>query len=519
MKRHIITAFLGLLLFWSCFDDKGNYNYREINQTTIGKLAESYTVAADVGVLHIEPEIKMSMADPDDDRFDYLWIVKYTNYSTIEIVDTIGRERVLDWQADLPIYTYDMWLKVEDTQTGMVTQAKTQLSLTIYHGRGIMLASEDAEGYFKGQMLVMMPGEETVFYDNVLEYSGLPQLRGAVDFFHTGNNNPDYTRAVWIVTESGTYFVNRLSLKMEDNFCTFDDKTYFKPEIPLRPIDIGPRIKDNKGDTGGYNNSMRFVLCDNGDIFHSWMSIQGDIYDLPVSMVDGEGFFKAKAPLFFPHKDMGFGVMLCYDGDNERFLSIGLANTEAKKLADNAGEAFPWNQNGRAYVYGENTLSGAQNGYSFAIMKETTADAGRTYDYSIYEFYVTGPVKRAFYEVLREEAPLFGSATSYAFSSKRTVVFYVAGGKLYAYDFDPAVQKNYEIALADNHEVTMAKFDIQREPGSDFLYVATYNSSAGGTLYKYALDPDLNLVKLKSTPEEQWSGLGKVKNMSWRGSE
>lgn len=522
MVRYIITAFLGVFIFLSCFEDKGNYDYQVVNEITIGQLPDNYTIAADVGILNIDPQVQMTISDPDDSRFDYYWIVEYRSYSILEpvhILDTIGRERVLNWQANLPIYTYDMRFKIVDRETGLVAQATSTLTLTIYHGRGIMLASEDEQGYFKGQMLVMISGEETVLYEDLLQYSELPALKGAVDFFHTGNTNPESSRAIWLVTDEGTYFVNRMSLKLQEHFNTFNDKFYFPPAERINPIDIGPRINANSGATGGYSNGVRYYLCSNGDVYHNWISIYGDEYDATVNAVQNEsGTFKAKGRLFIAQKSMGLGTIVCYDGTNERFLSLGMAATYCKSLTDVAGDAFPWNQSSRTYVYGENTLGGAPNGSSFAIMKENNPTEG--YDYCIYEFYATGPAKRAFYKIDRTQAPLFGSATSYAFSSKRTVVFYVADGRLYAYDYDPSVNKNYEIALADNHTVTMAKFDTQREPGLDYLYVATYaGGAAGGTLYKYSLDANLNLVALQSTPTEQWSGLARVKNMSWRGSE
>lgn len=521
MKRHIIFVLAGLLLFSSCFEDKGNYNYREVNEITLGALAESYTIAADVGMLNIDPVVKMSLADPDDERFQYLWIAEYKKTSfleTVHILDTIARTRVINWQADLPVYPYELRLKVIDTETGLTAQTLSELILTIYHGRGIMLAGEDEQGYSKAQMLVMMPGEETVFFDDILQYSGLPQLKGAMDFFHTGNTNPENSRAIWIVTEDGTYFVNRTSLKMEDNFYNFGHKMYFEPESEINPIDIAPRLNAANGNTGGYNNGMRYILCADGDVYHSWIATMGDVYDLPVSSINST-YFKAKPPIFVSTKTLGFGTVVCYDGDNERFVSLAMAGSECKVLADNPGDAFPWNQTTRTYIYGENTLKGSSNGFSFAIMKETQDDAAREYDYCLYELYATGPVKRAFYEIKKDQTPLFGSATHYAFSSNRTVMFYVVNGKLYAYDYDPSVYRNYEIALPDDNEVTMIKFDIQREPGSDYLYVATYSASTGGTLYKYAIDADLNMVKLAESPTETWTGLAKIKNMSWRGSE
>ncbi len=88
-----------------------------------------------------------------------------------------------------------------------------------------------------------------------------------------------------------------------------------------------------------------------------------------------------------------------------------------------------------------------------------------------------------------------------------------------AYDYNPVTNRNYEIAIADNNEVTMVKYDRQREPGNDYIYVATYSDATGGTLYKYSLDADNNTVRLSAAPLETWTGLARITNMSWRGGE
>lgn len=519
MKKYI-TLLLPAMLFASCFDDKGNYDYHEINATTIEKLPESYTVFADVGTLSIDPAVSMTLNDPDDPRFEYLWIA--TGQSTGS-VDTIGRTRKLDWTARLPMQIYALRLRVIDKQTGIVEKAATKLTLTAYHTRGLMLIGENAQGKAQAQMITMIAGQSETFYDNILEFSGLPELTGPIDFFHTGTSYVANANALWLVTQSGTYFMNRSTLKAEDHFNVFGDKMYFEPDAPINPVEIAPRIKaaDNSLGSGGIMG-YRFYLCSNGEIYGTWLYLNGDTFDQPINIVQGQSIF-LQGPMLYAHKSYQ-NCLLLWDRDNNRFVKYGSGiDTQATLLTDPGDAIFPYDQNevGRTYVYGENTFNadgGAANGNSFAIMRQVEPNGGN-YDYCIYKMYCNAAaLRQGFYTVDRTEAPLFGSATSYAFSSKRTVVFYVAAGKLYAYDYDPTVNRNYEIALADAGEVTMAKFDIQREPEQDFLYVATYESGSG-TLAKYAVDADLNSVKLASAPSEKWTGLAKIKNMSWRGGE
>ena len=532
MKKNIITAFLGALLISSCFSDKSNYDYVEINKTTIEPLDHTHTIFADIGILKMEANVNMTMANPDDERFEYLWIA--VDRSNTAFRDTIAYGRAIDWQATLPNGNYNLIFRMVDKETGMVEQARpkanpsnpsqtdVQLNISVYHSRGIMLIGDNAQGYAQVQMITMLAGQEEAFYDDLLQFSELPPLTGAIDFFHTGNSSPATIRELWIVTQSGSYFLNRFSLRAQPYFNIFNDKLYFSESTPINVLEIAPKIRSNNGDAG--TAGSRIYRCDNGGVYVSYTSIYGDLYDLPGNSTDGTGAFgRARGELLYSLNSYG-SCCLWYDRDNECFAKQGSALiTAPTKLDDNPGDIFPWKQNGRTYVYGENTFNtdgGSSNGNSFAIMQEIGGNAAENYDYCLYKLYSNGtPAKRGFYVVDKTAAPLFGSATMYAFSSKRSAVFYVAGGKLYAYDYDSAVKRNYEMVLADNNEVTMIKFDVQREPNSDFLYVATYSASTGGTLYKYAIDADLNLVKLKSTPDETWRGLMKVKNMNWRGSE
>ena len=62
----------------------------------------------------------------------------------------------------------------------------------------------------------------------------------------------------------------------------------------------------------------------------------------------------------------------------------------------------------------------------------------------------------------------------------------------------------------------MVKFDTQIDPDANALYVATYDNINKGTLVRYSVNRDPNRVTITADKKNTWSGLTKIKNMSWR---
>ncbi len=158
---------------------------------------------------------------------------------------------------------------------------------------------------------------------------------------------------------------------------------------------------------------------------------------------------------------------------------------------------------------------GKPNGNSFTLMK----DAGTGKSTSSYKFYAYGSSaqKRAGYEVKSSLATDIDKAEFYAFASNRSLLLYVVGKTLYAYDYKVGYEKLYSMDLPD--EVSMMKFDVKSGYGDyNDLYIATYNSTTGGTLQKYVLGTDQNKFELKPDERCCWTGLVKVKDMEWKNS-
>lgn len=513
MKKIYILTAASLLLF-ACAQDQGNYDYVDINEVAIENIADEYRVMANASPLVIEPTVKMSQgADPDSDRFQYLWIaISSANNHR----DTLATTRVLNTPIPLAAGGYTLHFKVKDLETELLWQTSTYLNVNTAYTRGIMIMGEDEAGNADAQMISMVA--DTVIIRDILQSSGLPTLREPVAFMHTGvASSASYDKCVkvWVMTKTGSYWLDRESMK--GSTANHASKIVYttEPTADLSVVDVAPVGYNINGiQSSGYYRTM---VTSNGLLFQAGFSSNGgDFYTDPANRLatDYYNILHAFPFLFYPLK--GYYGVVWYDVDNDRFLRITTTGTTSTLLVDNASDPFPWNQagTGRKLVYGENTYNTDGNNYSgnsFALMKD---NQGQFFIYKMYA-YGSGPRKVGAYQIDLSKAPGFAAATQYAFSSKRTVLFYLSGNKLYAYDYDPNHEKTYELNVGGD-EITMIKFDTQINPDANALYIGTYSPATKGTLSRYTVNTDPNSLTLTQDPVNTWSGLTKIKNFSWR---
>ena len=515
MKRIYIILAAVCLLIQSCVNDEGNYDYVAINEVDFENINDEYSVMTGSTVLDINPTILMSEGvNPDSDRFQYEWVCVAGNGEKYPIATT----RVLSTTISLPTGSYTLWLKVKDKVTDVQWNTYTYLTVGTIYTKGILLIGENEEGNAEAQMLSMVA--DTVLISDILKNSGLPALQGPIQFIHTGtpySSSYDVAVKVWVMTKSGSYWLDRESMKgTTENRSSKIIYTSLIPTEDLHVVDVAPQIINMNGGLG--NNYNRAMVTSNGYVFLTGLGTNKDNYPDPVNRLStlSEEFFPAAPYLFYPLQY--FDGVMWYDTQNNRFMRIGNNGTYSYTIADDSDQPFPWNQgnNGRTLVYGENTMNkngGKSSGNSYAIMKDQAGE------YFVYEFYARGGSKYAklnSYQIKQEIATDFANATMYAFSSLRTVLFYVANNKLYAYDYDPGNEKVYQFDMFGGDEISMIKFDTQINPTENALYIATYNSTNKGQLERYRVNTDPNSVTLTIDPVSVWHDLIKVKNFSWR---
>lgn len=480
MKRlvYIIVFALGLT---ACYDDKGSYDYHDICEVNIEGLESVYETVYRESVLEIDPTVTVTEGNiGDTTRFAYEWRANVPYNST----ELIGTERILNYRVELAPRDYTLYFRVTDRQTGVVTVATSTLKVGTAYSKGILLIGENTQGEADVQMLSMV--KDTVLYKELLKNSGLPVLKNPVDIIHTGAaGNSNYIK-LWVLTGSQAYSMDRKTFAGSESDVfgklLFMDRTF---DTEFVPVDIIPRVKDKSGKNGG-SSYCRTVVCNNGYIFNaSTLLMGGDYYNNPVNCLtsDQNTYYKAFPYLFYTLNSYS-GGFLWFDVENRRFLTVKNSIAVSDLLEDQAGDPFPWNQGttGRTLVYGENTLDvGSSNGNSFAILKDPAG------------------------------------AYFYAFSSRRTVVYYAVGATLHAYDYNKGNERHYTFDMGD--PITMLYCDTAIEPNANPLYVATYNATTGGKLQKYIQGVNPDKVELEADEKSCWEGLMKIKKMSWRAVE
>lgn len=480
MKRlvYIIVFALGLT---ACYDDKGSYDYHDICEVNIEGVESVYETVYRESVLEIDPTVTVTEGNiGDTTRFAYEWRANVPYNST----ELIGTERILNYRVELAPRDYTLYFRVTDRQTGVVTVATSTLKVGTAYSKGILLIGENIQGEADVQMLSMV--KDTVLYKELLKNSGLPVLKNPVDIIHTGAaGNSNYIK-LWVLTGSQAYSMDRKTFAGSESDVfgklLFMDRTF---DTEFVPVDIIPRVKDKAGKNGG-SSYYRTVVCNNGYIFNaSTLLMGGDYYNNPVNCLtsDQNTYYKAFPYLFYTLNSYS-GGFLWFDVENRRFLTVKNSIAVSDLLEDQAGDPFPWNQGttGRTLVYGENTLDvGSSNGNSFAILKDPAG------------------------------------AYFYAFSSRRTVVYYAVGATLHAYDYNKGNERHYTFDMGD--PITMLYCDTAIEPNANPLYVATYNATTGGKLQKYIQGVNPDKVELEADEKSCWEGLMKIKKMSWRAVE
>ena len=509
--KQFIYIWLGIILLSvvSCYDVKGNYDYHDINEITFGDVNTTYNVLLNIDTLKIDALVEMSTGDKTDaSRFQYAWIISPINTSNQK--DTISTERVLNYFISLAPNTYDLYLKIWDKKTDVHWKKKFTVIVGTPYSRGIMLIGEDVNGYADAQM-ISMSGLDTVVIKNVLATSGLPALKGPISFFHTGNQGEEY-RQVWVLSESGSYYLDRQTLQgtESDVFQNFLLEDYGEP---MMPIAIAPEQRDINGKVEG----NRIVVCNNGYLFYTGLNmLTYGTYSFPLNCLqdDLSKYIPASKYLFYSIQSLK--KFIWYSEETDRFYKVeGYLNPYSDTIVPKISDAFVWDQKetGRKLIYGENTWNEAKawvsDGNSFALMGDGT-------NAFIYKFYVNNLEAKNCYRISSSVATDVLSADFYAFSSTRSVLFYVKNNTLYAYNYDIGNERVDMIPLETTDEITMLKFDLTMEPMKDALYIATYSAIEGGSLRKYYVGNNPDKVELKSDPKAVWKGLTKVKNMSWR---
>lgn len=419
MKNYLWILLIGVVLA-ACYEDKGNYDYHEINQLTVDQIDSIYS-RDQFDTLFIHPELKGTQYD-EEDRFSYEWwingeVVSQDKNLAYKILAPLGKNTckliITDKELETKVYN-PFYLQVASS-----TASDAIVVLCNYKGK--------AELSFK-RLDRNTPFQE-VFYEKVNgEVLGRGALQMDQNYYFI-----DRLAGLFLLTNDGliTLDVNTMMKYGDINGAYVYDKALPKPELGTYSVD-GFSIWRGS-DTPFFNIRLiecnYFIVADGKLTWFQYLHSFSDDFYCRVVSSPYEGRLSSAVYPFWRSAGGGIGYdmstnYVLFDETEGRFVFYNNQSKTISELEDI--KAFP----GYKLLYGGPLQ---EKNYSVAVMGDgnsnkllyiKTADGGKLEILS--EVDVPG-------EVMSNES-------DYAMRANTPHMLWVEGNKLYQYNVTEIAQ-------------------------------------------------------------------------------
>lgn len=509
-------SLLSLLLFStvSCFEDKGNYDYKEKAVIEITSETEIYSVLRAIEPVVINTKIKSSldgdiMEGNPNVEFSYSINIKdeETSYAWTKISEgKLNFNQPLDYQAG----KYLLWFQMKDKRTGIISsKTYTVMIMSATYEGWMILGTEGAENKTRLDMIsVITPTREELNFD-IMKTRGLPEdTRGAQCLGWFPNNMNSMMDRMFIFPEKDGYMLEKEEFSTSERY-SINYVDFVIPTMLVDPVASYTFFGTN------------IIVTTSGDAYAQAISGSGPKFLDPINILKRGDRPEFKVSPYIGHNavrpTITSGLAVLFDVTNRRFMGFNGSTPEVLFPLINGAEDNKFNFDIKMdLIYMAGT--GFDGGIALALLKD---DAGR---YNIAGMNIKGKVSQHTY-VENIVAPELANAKYYAFHSKYPILFYAVGNKVYFYNWAAGTSSGAPIITLDS-DVTMLKFQLygneSKLPKYDDplfveqqynLLVATHNGSEnGGTLGFYKTsDVDYSVSKVK-----EYTGFCKIKDVIYR---
>ena len=201
-----LLAFLGICI--SCYDDKGNYDYREINDVTIEGISRDkvYELFAYQSTLEITPVIHSTIGDGAD--YEYTWRIVPRNATdengTLDKY-VVSHEKNLVYPVQLEDGDYTGFFEVKDPETGVTWIVDFYMHVKSQGSEGWLAVCEDNGRTRLDLIGKNSDGEDVLFAD--LWRNNDFEMGSPRKFFFVGDNYGSSFRFPILTTDKGTYSI------------------------------------------------------------------------------------------------------------------------------------------------------------------------------------------------------------------------------------------------------------------------------------------------------------------------
>lgn len=450
MKNILFLATLFIMMVLSaCFDDKGNYDYREINELHITGLPEELQVKyRNVDTLRATPIIEATADDGSmPDRYSFKWeaVSELKTGETQTTSYLLGEEEKLNYFVELPDGEYDVNCLVKDTITRVTWKGTFKLKVTTQLNEGWLVLS-DVNGNARLDLISMSAKEDMVVRDLLKD---APQLKGpkrvevAYDMMYD-----QFGKGLrfYLVTETTTTLLNVMDY-------TWDEGNDIRYEMLEYPADF---VATNRTASG-----MGYELLVSDKYVFGGSSMMGEVlFGVPINYLAGDnGNYFNVAP------EVGVNLsstaycpeLVLYDTSNKRFVKIVSSSMRNCDLISSKETLFPWTT-GKDFVWMEN--SRYDGGSVYTILQDTEV----SYSRYLYVMKVSGGITQTKFMKL-DGYPEIDKATCFAVHPNNPWVFYAVGNTVYYFDLEGHQAEPIHL---DGETITMLKFNLFKTMNSEY---------------------------------------------------
>ncbi len=517
---HRITAAcsLALLLLTSCYGDQGNYDYREINEVTIGGIDREnvYVAYAYQTTLEITPEITSTMGD--EANYEYTWRIiprdADTNKGASLDEFIVSRERNLVYPVQLSDGDYTGFFEVKDPSTGVTWIEDFYLQVISQGSTGWLVACRE-----EGRTRLDLIGKDSKGENDVL----YADLWKTVDFdmgepqhlFFVGDNYASYLGFPVLVTDKGSYSINGNDFHIGEDT---DLKWYFGT--------VSDRILIANSTIELYTTTWVanwWVISQEGQIYSTECTDRA-FFSYPINYANGQTEFQA-APFVgvsytYNDTDEDYNynyATIFYDAQGRRFMAK-YGESYYPALMQCSGRQLFDVETGRDMVFMDSHYE--IDGQVVAVLKEP--DSPRYFLYGMMLGYAK--IEQNYYG---EIGGPVSEARCFALHPSYNVLFYATANKVYRVNLaDPGTATEI-ISLDEGEEITVLKYNkilnVWGTPGADvYMYDLVVcsnkkNPAAGeqniGTFRLYEVP---ELANGSVTEKTRIEGLGEIVDVVYK---
>ena len=470
MKR-LIYFILGLLVA-SCYDDKGNYTYQEVNTLDVS-LNKVYSVRLDKDTtVTIIPQLSQSLQE-NEDNLEYTWLHSTTNHNFYGHgkFDTVGLEQNLNFHIDPEAknlaYAHYFRLNVYDRITDIEYPVNTTIELIKpYVGSWMILHRKNGQTelgsveYIGGDIVVQ---EDAYYEETGKRFTGKPQAlmsyTTSCKYYGTGSGWNMFTVITDDPVESGVYCQWK-------HFEKKDSLTRMVAPLAQNSFDFQHiTLADGDGTASALllSGGMLYQSPRAGKIYEPAADLEGEVYITLASKISNNALLYDEAGhrfAFYYNTSDGLGVKkydpLYFSESEENTNLIKAIPTRDGNVSAVNHNKLPEDQKvlylGTGYQY----ASAWTSVYAYALAKNDTRcfvyefnPRGFNYsDNASFNGYYTINIPQGL-----DESAVFASTPPYS-----GLLFYASGNTVYRLDFKQAGGKATAIYTHAGGKAVKMKF-------------------------------------------------------------